>query len=221
MDRCADCPPAAISWSRSAFLYEGPVRRALMRLKFGGARSVAEGLAVPMADVLGDRAVREHRLGAGVVTWVPLGRRRKRRRGYDQAQALAVAVARVTRAPTARLLDRVIETAPQARRSAAQRAQALRGSFRVVARPPPRVILVDDVLTSGATASECAGVLRVSGAEEVGVLTAARSLGMGVPARCYNPPGLQPGSVVARGRFPPVVDASRRRNDPRKATVGR
>ena len=75
---------------------------------------------------------------------------------------------------------------------------ARRGAFQVVARAPPRVVLIDDVLTSGATAAACGRVLREAGAREVGVLTVARSLGGGVPARCYNPPGLQSGSVVAR-----------------------
>jgi adenine/guanine phosphoribosyltransferase-like PRPP-binding protein len=64
-----------------------------------------------------------------------------------------------------------------------------------------RVVLIDDVLTSGVTAAECAEVLRRAGAAEVGVLTAARSLGGPIPARCYNPARFPPGSVVARGRF--------------------
>jgi adenine/guanine phosphoribosyltransferase-like PRPP-binding protein len=70
-----------------------------------------------------------------------------------------------------------------------------------VGRPPARVILIDDVLTSGATAAECARVLHQGGAREVGVLCAARSLGGAVPARCYNSAMSRPGSVVARERF--------------------
>src|SRR5213593_61235 len=96
------------------------------------------------------------------------------------------------------LLARTIETAPQARRSGEERRRALQGAFRATGAVPALVVLVDDVLTSGATAAECARALRRAGAADVGVLTAARSLGGGLPARCYNPPGLQPGSVVAR-----------------------
>lgn len=101
-----------------------------------------------------------------------------------------------------RLLARVVETAPQARRSGPERQAALRGAFE--AAPvcfPDSVLLVDDVLTSGATAAECARVLVEGGVREIGVLTAARALGSALPERCYNPPGLQPGSVVARERF--------------------
>jgi hypothetical protein len=67
-----------------------------------------------------------------------------------------------------------------------------------VARPPPRVLLIDDVMTSGGTAAECARVLIRAGASEIILLTAARSLGGSIPARCYNARGLWPGSVVAR-----------------------
>src|SRR5439155_4846128 len=95
--RCADCPPSAVSWSRAAFLYDGPVRRALMGLKFGGLRSRAEALGPWMARTL----VRSPPACLGesepvILTWVPLGRRRRRSRGYDQALALAREVARLT-----------------------------------------------------------------------------------------------------------------------------
>jgi len=169
-----------VSSSRSAFLYEGPVRRALMRLKFSGWRSAAEAFAPWMAVALG-RAPPE-----AVVTWVPLGRRRKRQRGFDQAEALARAVARRTGLRARRMIERRAETAPQARRGGVDRRLALRGAFRAVGGSPPVVILVDDVLTSGSTAAACAEVLRDAGAERVLVLTAARALGSGVPTRCYG-----------------------------------
>jgi len=182
VDRCADCPPPVIARSRAAFLYEGPVRRALMRLKFSGWRAAAATFAPPMAELLGDVD------GPIVITWVPLGRRRRRDRGFDQAEALAREVARLGGWPVRRLLGRTRETPPQARRSGRERRDALAEAFRPVARPPPVVVLVDDVLTSGATAAACADALRSAGVERVLVLTAARALGAGVPPRCYLRP---------------------------------
>ena len=202
VERCTDCPPLTIAGARAAFLYEGPVRRALMRMKFGGVRLAAPTLAAAMVRALEALPVVGPAAWGGpkppTITWVPLGRRRKRTRGFDQAEALARCVARLTGWPVRRLLGRAIETAPQARRSGAARRDALRGAFRPVARAPLQVLLIDDVLTSGATADECARALLVAGARDVRLLTAARSLGGPVPTRCYNPAGLQPGSVVAR-----------------------
>ena len=82
--RCADCPPEDIAWARSAFLYEGPIRRALMGLKFGGIRSAAAALSSAMAAALDCGRVPGRPPLA--VTWVPLGKRRKRARGYDQLE---------------------------------------------------------------------------------------------------------------------------------------
>jgi ComF family protein len=136
-----------------------------------------------------------------VMTWVPLAGRRRRERGYDQAEMLARAIRSLTGWPLRPTLRREVETAPQARRAGPERRRALRGAFAAVSDvASARIVLIDDVLTSGATAAECATVLRKGGAREVGVLTAARSLGGGIPARCYNPARFPPGSVVARGR---------------------
>ncbi len=194
VDACPDCPPLEISWSRAAFLYEGSVRRALLRVKFDGARSTAEAFAPAIARLLdGSRP-------PDVVTWVPLGRRRRRARGFDQAEVLARAMAGAASLPMAGLLRRVVDTPPQARRSASERRLGFAGAFVAVARAPARVLVVDDVLTTGATAAECARVLRAAGALEIGVITVARSLGGPRPPRCYTPAGLQLGSVVARER---------------------
>jgi predicted amidophosphoribosyltransferase len=166
---------------------------------------VVETVAPAMADVLrlappfaGHVLPTDRPERGWSITWVPLGRRRRRSRGFDQAEVLARAVAHLSGMSVLRLLDRPVETAPQARRAASERALALHGSFRVVRSPPEDVVLVDDVLTSGATGAECARTLLRAGARRVGLLTAARSMGGVVPGRCYNPPGLRPGSVVAR-----------------------
>ena len=177
------------------------MRRALMGLKFGGLRGAREGFAPWMVRALwlpplpeGGPTLRS----ATTLGWVPLGANRRKARGYDQAQELARSVGALTGWPVRSMLRRVVETSPQARRSKRDRAAALAGAFRAARRVRGRIILVDDVLTSGATAGECARVLRLSGAGEVGVLTAARALEGPLPDRCYNPRGLRPGSVVAR-----------------------
>jgi predicted amidophosphoribosyltransferase len=108
-----------------------------------------------------------------VVTWAPTSRRRARTRGYDQAQLLAGAVARRLGAPHRRLLTRRGDPAPQVGRSRAQRLVA--PTF--VARCPAgaRVLLVDDVVTTGATVSAAAAALLEAGAALVDVVCVART----------------------------------------------
>jgi ComF family protein len=185
VDRCRDCPPPSIDGARAPFLFAGPARRAILRLKFSGWRAVADALGAAMLAVAAPPTV-------DAVTWVPLSRRRLAERGYDQAKALAAATSRGLGVPMLPLLRRSIATAPQARRSADARREAMRGAFDVSGRPPASVLLVDDVLTTGATAAECAEALRASGARRVHVLTAARALTGPVP-RAYTRSGPRPG----------------------------
>jgi predicted amidophosphoribosyltransferase len=159
---------------------------------------VAEAMAPSMVEALARSPPPGPPLDEFAVTWVPLGPRRMRYRGYDQSEALARAVGALTGWRVVSLLERESETAPQAKRPGPERRQAVAGAFRARRLSRERVILVDDVMTTGATASDCARALVEAGSSQVGVLTAARSVGGPLPARCYNSAGFRPGSVVAR-----------------------
>lgn len=162
---------------RAPFVYQGPIARALRGVKFSGWRAVAADLAPAMAEVFD--------LEGEVVTWVPLARRRRARRGFDQAEVLARAVAPRLDLPVGRLLRRIKETPPQARRPGAERLRSLAEVFVAEGSVPASVVLIDDVVTTGATAAACAEALRRNGARTVVVLALARSLRAPPPARCY------------------------------------
>ena len=188
VDACRDCPPPPIASARSAFAYSGPARSAVHRLKFSGWRGVGSALAAAIAAVGPPPA--------DVVTWVPLARRRRAERGFDQARVLAKALAAQLDLPAGAYVRRVHTTPPQARRNRDERLLAMKDAFRCIPGriAPPRVLLVDDVLTTGATASACADALADAGAREVHLLTACRSFS----DRLAPPPGRPPPAVGGR-----------------------
>ena len=126
------------------------------------------------------------------VSWVPLSRRRRAARGFDQALALARVVAPRLDLPLVPLLGRVADAGPQAQRGGAERRLAMRDVFAARGRSPERVLLVDDVLTTGATAGACAEALLAAGARRVSVLTAARAAAQATPD-LYSVSGTRPG----------------------------
>lgn len=188
---CPECPAGVLDVTRSAFLFDGAARSAVHRLKFSGWRPVADALASAMTTLLPEA------IADAVVTWVPLSRERLSARGFDQARLLAEAVAARAGRPSRRLVSRVADIGPQARRTGPQRRAAVARLFVATGAAPPRVILVDDVVTTGATAAACASALRAAGAGQVVLLTAARSVSARLPPR-YTRRGPARGAVVAR-----------------------
>jgi ComF family protein len=172
-ERCADCRGRSLAF-RSAwapFAYEATARRLVVALKARGATRVA-GF---MADRIASRA--PPTLLEGTFVPVPEHPARRRREGLNQAAALAGALARVTGLPIARTLGRQRSSTPQAGLAKRDRIANARNSV-VARREPPagRLLLVDDVYTTGATLDACARTLAGAGARDVAAVTFARAL---------------------------------------------
>ena len=155
--------------------YRDGVRRAVHRYKFRGGAARAELFGELMARCLSDR-----RDGAGdLVTWVPLHPKRKKRRGYDQAELLARRAAQLCGLPAVPTLEKVRLTAVQSRQNTeADRRANVEGAYRALPGldlTGKRVVLVDDVVTTGSTLAQCASCLRGAGAAAVVALTFARA----------------------------------------------
>ncbi len=166
--RCLLDPPA-FARLRAAAPYRGSARQILLAFKFQGADYLGPHLAAAMASRLEPPRVDE-------VVAVPSTARARRARGYHPACILAASVAQRLRLPlSGERLEKVRETEIQSRVPAAGRPANVRRAFRVLGRPPRRVLLVDDVATSGSTARECARVLARAGAATVAVWCFARA----------------------------------------------
>ncbi len=170
VDGCVQCAPlGGFRRARSVVVFAEPARSLTLSLKRRGARSLAETMGSLMA-------ASAHRAGllADSVTFVP-GGRRSRRAGFDQAELLARGVGRRMGIRVDGSLSRAREGPRQADVSLLQRRDNVRDRF-ASKRVSGRILLVDDVYTTGATAEACAGVLLQAGASSVDVITWARTL---------------------------------------------
>jgi len=144
----------------------------LHALKFGHERAVARFLSQRLAayfntvEPFGD---------VETITYVPMSRRDRRKRGFNQAQLLANGLGRQVGIPICKTLAKVRATSPQAALSARERRSNLRGAFQLIRSGTEKVLLVDDIYTTGSTVQECARTLKSGGYKAVYVLTVARA----------------------------------------------
>lgn len=170
---CLQDPPAFL-WAKSVGLYEGSLRRAVQKFKYEGDFNLDRPLAALMKEAMQGTSAD---FSPDLLLPVPLYITRLRERSYNQALLLARALGRSWQVPVEpRLLLRVRPTPPQIGLKAAQRRRNLRDAF-CLSRPlqGERVLLIDDVMTTGATARECARTLLDGGAGEVAVAILARA----------------------------------------------
>ena len=161
---------SATPWA--AFAYESPAGALVRALKFGGRLAVADVMAAQIA------AHAPPQLLCGVVVPVPAHRAHSRRRGIDHAAALARALASRARLPFADCLVRRGDAQPQVGRGRQDRVRGPAGAIALRAgcqAAPRQVLLVDDVVTTGATLAACAGALRAAGSELVRPIVYART----------------------------------------------
>ena len=186
-DLCKNCrvnaPVCPVSNNKLSFLdswlaiwhYEGEVRGSILRFKFYGKRSYAPAYG----RLLAMKLTQEHPEGFDLITWVPTGFFRKLRRGYDQAMLLAEAVGKELDMQPVPLLKKIRHTRRQSTIGAqAHRRANVLGAYKAIDPAQfagKRILLLDDVITTGATAGECARILLTAGAKEVHCAAVARA----------------------------------------------
>ena len=178
--RCLNCRNVPLRFDKAiaAAHHSGIARDLVLALKFGGQMHVVYPISTMLSNRLADCDLLDR---VQIVAPVPLHRARQRTRGFNQAELIAEDLAERCGLPfTPRILARVTDTPPQTHgMSLASRRQNVKGAFAVI---KPKIIagktilLIDDVLTTGATTSECAGVLKRAGAKTVYVATITRRM---------------------------------------------
>ena len=166
--------PFLASWT-ALWYYNGNVRRSLIRFKFYNARSYA----VVYGRLLAMKLLEEYPEGFDLLTWIPISPLRKIRRGYDQVELIAASVSRELDMEAVPTLKKIRHNRPQSRLNSYSRRRAnVLGAYEVMPDADitgKRVLLLDDILTTGATASEAGRILLTAGAKEVTAAAVAAS----------------------------------------------
>jgi competence protein ComFC len=170
---CDECKGVDFGFesARAPLRYEGVGKEIVHALKYRGYTQVVEKLAAPL--MLG---VIEGEARFDAVVPVPLHRSRLRLRGFNQAELLARALSRKMNAPVSDTLQVVRRTRDQVELTAAERRANVAGAYTARNRVRGRVLLIDDVFTTGATMSACAETLLRAGAQEVHALSLCRTV---------------------------------------------
>ena len=174
---CKNCAEESFAFdlTDSLFRYAGAIRELIHKLKYDGYVSPAGYLALPLAEYMQSHdEIKDYDL----VCPVPLHRVRKRERGYNQSELIAYAAAQLADLPYSQPLKRRYYTRSQTMLSREKRKKNLHNAFVMVdqkAVQGKKVILVDDVFTTGSTLNEAAKELKAAGAGKVAAITVARA----------------------------------------------
>jgi len=174
---CAVCAEEhyAFATARSVFKFQGPVKDLIHALKYQGYTSPAGFFAMPLAELMeSEAALKDH----DCISSVPLHRVRKRERGFNQSELIAYAVSVMAGIPYAEPVYRRVNTISQTLLTRAMRKKNLKDAFKIKKNANvkgKKIILVDDVFTTGSTLNEIAKTLMSAGAAKVTALTVARA----------------------------------------------
>ncbi len=156
----------------SVFYYEKDVKSSVRRFKFGGQSQFCDAYARLMAML-----VLEKRISFDLLTWVPISRKRERKRGYSQTKLLAKAIGAELRVTPVELLRKVKDNAAQSSiRKFSERKDNVKDAYEVLETEQitgKHILLIDDVVTSGATLSECSRMIKNAGAKSITCVTLA------------------------------------------------
>lgn len=160
----------------SPLYYSGAVRESLHRYKFSHTTAYADVYSKFIV-----KCIDENEISCDIITWVPLSRKRKRKRGYNQSELLGRLIAKSLGMDCAELLKKLRDNPPQSLTGNAEKRRANAAGTYVCRKKSlvdgKSVLLIDDIVTTGSTLSECAKMLKQAGAKEVICATVARSLG--------------------------------------------
>ncbi len=178
-DLCHDCRSSVEEFPKANYrisfvagwtalwYYIDKVRQSILRYKFYGRRSYGAVYGRLLAMKLHTKPICQY----DVLTWVPVSRQRRRKRGYDQVELIALSLGSELGTPAVPVLKKVRHTKPQSRlQDASHRKANVMGAYGVTDPSlvaGKRILLIDDIITTGATVSECARVLLTAGAIEV------------------------------------------------------
>lgn len=157
---------------RSVFRHDGVAKELVLRLKL----ECLEDAAAVLAEYMAEELQRMHLPPDTVLTWVTMPERRRKERGIDHGRVLCETVGRLSGRPVRQLLRRTGKMHTQRGLGREARLRNLNGTFACQKQLSSPVLLIDDVMTTGATASACAAVLRTAGAPRVYALTATRAM---------------------------------------------
>jgi len=170
---CSSCSTKSFhfTYNRAGFAYEDLVRDLIRDIKFRRKKHIAQGLGRLWASIVSVNIPAN-----ATLVPLPMHPKKRRARGFDQAEVLAAALAAATGAKLAPILERTQNTPPQSGLHPRQRAENVRGAFRIkpgVDVKGQNYILIDDIYTTGASLNECARILKAGGAVEVTAMTLA------------------------------------------------